>query len=62
MVQVPASAKEAEEFVTDYLHSKDEITKQVVTSKLKGISLKDHLAANSGRRISHGRVDLLYFK
>ena len=36
-VQLPDSLKEAKELAKDYPHSKDEITKQVVTSKLKDI-------------------------
>ena len=51
---MPNSPKEAEEVGKDHPHSKDEITKQVVTSKLKGIRLKQYQAVNSGRGSGHG--------
>ena len=60
--QLPLSPEAATEMGKDYPHKKEEITKQVVTSKLKGIRLKYHQAVDSGRRSGHGRVVLLYFE
>ena len=48
-------------FDKDYSHRPDEITKAIVTSKLKGIRGKYRQAVDSGRRSGHGRVVLLYF-
>ncbi|ROI80765.1 hypothetical protein DPX16_0097 [Anabarilius grahami] len=44
----------------DYPHSKDEVTKLTLTTKLKAIRLKYRHAVDSGRRSGHGRVVLLY--
>ena len=60
--QLPTSPETAEELGKDYPHTSDEVTKQVVTSKLKGIRLKYRLAVDSGKRSGHGRVVLLYFE
>ena len=54
MAQLPNSPKEAEESGKDYPHSKVEITKQVVTSKLKVIRLKQCQAVDSGWGSCHG--------
>ena len=43
-------------------HKKEEITKQVVTSKLKAIRLKFRQAVDSGRRSGHGRVVMLFYE
>ena len=60
--QLPTSPETAKELGKDYPHTSDEVTKQVVTSKLKGIRLKYCLAVDSGRRSGHGRVVLFYFE
>ena len=39
-----------------------EVTKQIITSKLKGIRLKFRQAVDSGRRSGHGRVVTIFFE
>lgn len=56
------SAEDAEKLGKDYPHSKDDVTKAFVTTKLKAIRLKYRHAVDSGRRSGHGRVVLLYFE
>lgn len=46
----------------NYPHTKDEVTKQVLTTKLKAIRQKYRQAVDSGRRSGHGRVVLLYYE
>lgn len=45
----------------DYPHKKGELSKSVLTSKLKMIRKKFGEAVDSGRKSGHGRVVLLYF-
>lgn len=40
----------------NYPHTKDEVTKQILKSKLKAIKQKYRQAFDSGRRSEHGRV------
>ncbi|RXN14648.1 tripartite motif-containing 16-like protein [Labeo rohita] len=47
---------------TAYPHSKDDLTKLIITTKLKAIRLKYRHAVDSGKRSGHGRVVLLYFE
>ncbi|GAA6095044.1 uncharacterized protein LOC111859494 isoform X1 [Tachysurus ichikawai] len=46
----------------DYPHSKDEVTKLTLTTKLKAIRLKYRHVVDYGKRSGHGRVVLLYFE
>lgn len=46
----------------DYQHKKEEVTKQILTTKLKAIRQKFRQAVDSGRRSGHGRVVLIYFE
>ena len=48
----------AKDLNKDYPHKKSEITKQVLTTKLKAIRIKFR---DSGRKSGHGRVVFLYF-
>ena len=48
--------------VKDFPHEKEQITKQIVTSKLKAIRVKFRQAVDSGKRSGHGRVVLLYYE
>ena len=59
--QLPGDGHEVEG-TRDFPHKPDEITKQIVTSKLKAIRLKYRQAVDSGKRSGHGRVVLLYFE
>ena len=54
--ELPATPDEAKELNKDYPHNKDELTKQVVTTKLKAIRTKYRQAVDSGRKSGHGRV------
>ena len=56
------SSEDAEEIGKDYPHSKEEITKGVVTTKLKAIRQKYRAAVDSGRKSGHGRVVLMFFE
>ncbi|XP_058260212.1 uncharacterized protein LOC131362284 isoform X2 [Hemibagrus wyckioides] len=47
---------------TDFPHRKEDITRAIITSKLKVIRGKYRQAVDSGRKSSHGRVVLLYFE
>ena len=58
----PSSQEESSEIEKEYPHKKEDITKVILTSKLKNIRLKFHQAIDSGKRSGHGRVVLLYFK
>ena len=51
-----------ENILKDFPHSKEQITKQIVTSKLKAIRLKYRQAVDSGRRSGHGRVVLIFYE
>ena len=58
----PSSQEESAEIEKEYPHKKEEITKAILTSKLKNIRLKFRQAIDSGKRSGHGRVVLLYFE
>ena len=44
----------------DYQHTKEEVTKQILTMNLKAIRQKFGQALDSGRRSGHGRVVLIF--
>ncbi|KAK9538689.1 hypothetical protein VZT92_003846 [Zoarces viviparus] len=46
----------------DYPHSKDELTKVKLTTKIKAIRVRYRQAVESGNKRGHGRVLLLYFE
>ena len=46
----------------DFPHKKEQITKQIVSSKLKAIRLKFRQAVDSGRRSGHGRVVMIFYE
>ena len=43
-----------------FKHKPEEITKEVITSKLKNIRIKYREAVDNGRRRGHGRVVLFF--
>nr|XP_055075109.1 uncharacterized protein LOC129454573 [Misgurnus anguillicaudatus] len=43
-------------------HRKEDITRTIITNKLKAIRVKYRQAVDSGRKSGHGRVVLLYFE
>ena len=60
---LPSTPEEVQQQIDkDYPHTKDEITKQILSTKLKSIRLKFRQAVDSGRRSGHGRVVLLYYE
>ncbi|XP_032359836.1 uncharacterized protein LOC116672239 [Etheostoma spectabile] len=56
------SAEEAKATGKEYPHSKNEITKVQLATKIKAIRIRYRQALNSGRRNGHGRVILLFFE
>ena len=60
--ELPPSPEEAREIGKDYPHTKEEITKQAVSTKLKAVRLKYRQAVDTGRKSGHGRVVLLFFE
>jgi hypothetical protein len=61
MSQYP-SAENAKSIGKDFPHKKEEMTKVIITTKLKAVRSKFRAAVNSGRKSGHGRVVLLYFE
>ena len=59
--EFPATSDEAKEMTKDYPHTKEELTKSIVTTKLKNIRTKYRKAVDSGKRSGHGRVVTIYF-
>ena len=55
------TAEDAGNLGKDFPHNKEDITKLILTSKLKSVRVKYRQAVDSGRRSGHGRVVLLYF-
>ncbi|KAK7877436.1 hypothetical protein WMY93_031856 [Mugilogobius chulae] len=47
---------------TEFPHEKRELTRAILTTKLKAVRGKYRQAVDSGRRSGHGRVVLLYFE
>ena len=60
--ELPASADEAKEMCKDYPHTKEELTKKILSAKVKAIRGKFREAVDSGRKSGHGRVVLLYYE
>ena len=61
LAEYPETPDAAKDLNKDYPHKKTEITKQVLTTKLKAIRIKFRQAVDSGRKNGHGRVVFLYF-
>ena len=53
---------ETAEYGKEYPHRPEELTKAIVTSKLKGIRSKYRQAVDSGRRSGHGRVVMIFYE
>ena len=60
--ELPATADESKELAKEYPHTKDDITKKVLSAKLKTIRGKFREAVDSGHQSGHGRVVLLYYE
>ena len=57
-----STPKEAKALGNEYPYSRTQMTKAILTSKLKTTRQKYHLAVDDGRQSSHGGVILLYFE
>ena len=60
--ELPSTAEERTHLLKDYCHTKEQISKQTLTNKLKAVRLKFRQAVDSGRRSGHGRVVMLYYE
>ncbi len=60
--ELPCTIEDARRINKDYTHTRGDITKQIITTKLKAVRSKFRQAVDSGRRSGHGRVVLLYFE
>ena len=60
--ELPSSAEEGSTLLKDYPHSKEKVTKLILTTKLKAVRRKFRQAVDSGRRSGHGRVVMLYYE
>ena len=60
--ELPSSVEEAGNLLKNYPHTKEQITKPVLTTKLKAIRLKFRQAVDAGKRSGHGRVVMLYYE
>lgn len=60
--ELPSTAEESNRLTKDYPHTKEQMTKVILTTKLKAIRLKFRQAVDSGRRSGHGRVVMLYYE
>ena len=59
---MPATHEDAKYLDKEYRHTKDELNKATLTTKLKNIRSKYRKAVDSGRRSGHGRVVAIYFE
>ena len=59
---LPATTEEASRIEKDYPHTRDKISKQVLTSDFKAICVKYRAAVDLGRRCGHEQVVLIFFK
>ena len=60
--EIYPTAEDTEKLGKEFPHNKEDITKLIVTSKLKSVRVKYRQAVDCGRRSGHGRVVLLYFE
>ena len=61
--ELPATEKESSElFTKDYPDTKEHVTKNILSAKLKAIRIKYRGAVDRGRRSGHGRVVMLYYE
>ena len=61
--QLPEMIQEAREnWTKDYPHTREQVTRKILASKLKAIRIKYSEAVDSGRRSRHGCVVLLFYE
>ena len=60
--ELPATHEDAKNLEKDYRHTKEELNKTILTTKLKNIRAKFRKAVDSGRKSGHGRVVAIYFE
>ena len=56
------SPEDAAAIDKDFPHKKDELTKSVLTSKLKAIRNKYRQVVDNGRRSGHGRIVMIFYE
>lgn len=61
LAQYP-SPEDAAALGKDYPHSKEDMNKTILTSKMKSVRQKYRKAVDTGKRSGHGRVVLLYYE
>ena len=60
--ELPSTPEEVKQCVKDYRHTGDEMTKDILSNKLKAIRLKFRKAVNEGRKSGNGRVVFIYYE
>ena len=60
--ELPETKEEAKELTKEYTHTKEEVTKSILTTKLKNNHLRYRKAVDSGRRSGHVRVVFIYYE
>lgn len=60
--ELPSTPEELKQCVKDYHHTADEMTKDILSNKLKAIRLKFRKAVDEGRKSGNGRVVFLYYE
>ena len=54
--------EEAKGMTKDYKHTKMELIKTILTTKLKHIHMKYRKAVDAGKKSKHGRVVLIFYE
>uniref|UniRef100_A0A1X7UZJ9 Uncharacterized protein n=1 Tax=Amphimedon queenslandica TaxID=400682 RepID=A0A1X7UZJ9_AMPQE len=62
MMRADMPADKTERPVKEYIHLRSEMTKAILSTKLKNIRQKYRQAVDSGRRSGHGSVVMLYYE
>ena len=60
--ELPSTPEEVKQCVKDYRHTGDEMTKAILSNKLKAIHLKFRKAVDEGRKSGNDRVVFIYYE
>ena len=60
--ELPSTLEEAKGLEKDYEHTKMELTKAILTTKLKNIRTKYQNAVDAGKKSEYGRVVLIFYE
>ena len=60
--ELPSTLEEAKGMTKDYQHTKMELTKAILTTKLKNIRTKYRKAVDAGKKSGYGRVILIFYE